>query len=198
MTGPQIDATRCPFCHDQVRDDERAASRVCEACLARHHGECWEGACASCGGERALQVAEHGADRRFARVKAAASWGYLASFALFMVTLPIASALYPPQADPPLLAMLPMGLCAGLSMLMWALGSYDAILRRDRDPSLGTGAMSLAFLSPLTGGITGFAYFLLHGRRPLPPRGGSSPPRVRAMPQKEKEKERSPGERERA
>ncbi len=41
---------RCPFCHDAV---ERSKERwvACEACLARHHADCWHeaGACAGCG-----------------------------------------------------------------------------------------------------------------------------------------------------
>jgi len=48
---------RCPYCHDAVAAEEEAA--VCEACLSRHHADCWGelGRCASCGGARSLVAA---------------------------------------------------------------------------------------------------------------------------------------------
>ncbi|RMG09527.1 MAG: DUF3320 domain-containing protein, partial [Planctomycetota bacterium] len=46
--------TRCPFCHDAVSPEEPNAA--CNACLSRHHAECWDelGRCASCGAGLAL------------------------------------------------------------------------------------------------------------------------------------------------
>jgi hypothetical protein len=204
MTGPRVElgATRCPYCHAQVEAAERAQARVCEACLARHHAECWAGACASCGGARALGVASDVAGERFETLKAVANWGYVASFALCMAAMPIASAISPPSAgtDPLPVFMLPLGLCGSLSVLMWALNSYDAVLRRSRDPAFrASGAWALALASPLTGGITGFCYFMFHGRHALP--GSSAPaPRPAASPAHEKEPEaaRPAPEREKA
>ncbi|MGE0711455.1 MAG: hypothetical protein AB7N76_15825 [Planctomycetota bacterium] len=46
--------SRCPYCHDDARSP--GSSVACEACLARHHAECWRelSACASCGGRACL------------------------------------------------------------------------------------------------------------------------------------------------
>jgi len=39
--------TRCPYCHVGV-ETQRENWVVCQACLARHHRDCWQGACGSC------------------------------------------------------------------------------------------------------------------------------------------------------
>lgn len=41
---PSDSLPRCPFCHDDVREDPRA----CPACAAVHHAECSKNGCASC------------------------------------------------------------------------------------------------------------------------------------------------------
>ncbi len=53
----RVATNRCPFCHDEV---EAPSSVVCEGCLARHHGSCWEelGCCGSCRGEQRLERAD--------------------------------------------------------------------------------------------------------------------------------------------
>ena len=47
--------TRCPFCHDELREEELLAA--CRGCGARHHAGCWDeaGRCGACGGARALR-----------------------------------------------------------------------------------------------------------------------------------------------
>lgn len=47
---------RCPFCHDEVRQDDGTPWVACGGCLARHHAACWqEGrACSTCGGATSL------------------------------------------------------------------------------------------------------------------------------------------------
>lgn len=54
--------TRCPYCHDACASGEDTL--VCDACLARHHRECWTVArrCASCGGSRALGSVSSGVE----------------------------------------------------------------------------------------------------------------------------------------
>jgi hypothetical protein len=52
-----VHGARCPYCRDDV--DSATDHRVCQGCLARHHGACWEesGRCAACSGTRALETA---------------------------------------------------------------------------------------------------------------------------------------------
>ncbi|HZU99050.1 MAG TPA: hypothetical protein VFF73_20245, partial [Planctomycetota bacterium] len=47
--------TRCPYCHDDVSSGPENV--VCRECLARHHPDCWRGACAVCSSSNRL-VAE--------------------------------------------------------------------------------------------------------------------------------------------
>ena len=51
--------TRCPYCHETVSSIEDK-SCFCDACLARHHRDCWRelGACAVCG-EWASELPSH-------------------------------------------------------------------------------------------------------------------------------------------
>ena len=51
-----VAATRCPYCHANVRARDRHAI-VCASCLARHHGDCWD-RCGSCGDVDALARVE--------------------------------------------------------------------------------------------------------------------------------------------
>lgn len=52
QAGPQ----RCPFCHEAI-DLEADKWLACEACLARHHADCWKehGQCSACQGSSALE-----------------------------------------------------------------------------------------------------------------------------------------------
>ncbi|MBX3471949.1 MAG: hypothetical protein KF878_34280 [Planctomycetes bacterium] len=63
--------SRCPYCHDACAEDD--AVSVCRGCLARHHLECWDGACAACGGVRALQEVTTVAQVRRAEAEAYAA-----------------------------------------------------------------------------------------------------------------------------
>lgn len=49
---------RCPYCHDGVDPDD--TKTACDGCMSWHHAPCWRehGACAACGGARALTTAE--------------------------------------------------------------------------------------------------------------------------------------------
>ncbi len=48
---PVTSALRCPFCHDPVRLEVPTPWVACAACLARHHGSCWDESrrCGACG-----------------------------------------------------------------------------------------------------------------------------------------------------
>lgn len=52
-----VSASRCPFCHEAVKEREWVA---CAACLARHHEGCWteSGRCATCRYETKLRPDE--------------------------------------------------------------------------------------------------------------------------------------------
>ncbi|MCO5165905.1 MAG: hypothetical protein M9894_06005 [Planctomycetes bacterium] len=65
--------SRCPYCHDACAEAD--AVSVCRGCLARHHLECWDagGACAACGGVRALQEVTTPAQVRRAEAEAYAA-----------------------------------------------------------------------------------------------------------------------------
>lgn len=51
----RLHVSRCPYCHDDVA---RRESVVCQDCLARHHGACWDAAaaCSGCGGAHRMEV----------------------------------------------------------------------------------------------------------------------------------------------
>lgn len=179
--------TRCPWCHGEVAAEQFAAALVCERCLSRHHADCWAGACASCAGDRPLgRPAQRearavglafGAARgrtRGAALMAAASWGYLASFALcFLALIPAVWAVPPPDTAvgelPAALApfMTAILVTSGLSVLLWGLTAGDAAQRLARAPRAEHWlAFVVAAASPLTGGLSGLVYFLVWGRRP--------------------------------
>lgn len=50
-----VEVNRCPYCRDDVRPIE---SVVCQACLTRHHPDCWDeaGRCSSCSSEVPMQA----------------------------------------------------------------------------------------------------------------------------------------------
>lgn len=165
--------TRCPYCHADVEASQFAGAIVCEQCLSRHHADCWLGRCASCAGERALGDAGLAASRAasFEAWKRRVNWAYLVSFALCFLAVALGllldSVVGPPAGATTFgLAVLPT---AALSLLLWGVNSYDACVRRQRDPRIGPVPVALALGSPLTGGLTSFIYFVGWGREPLPP-----------------------------
>ena len=84
-------ALRCPYCHEGCAP---AGSAVCQDCLARHHGECWDEAqaCAACGSAARLITAAEA--ERSARI-AARGWGVAPSErgeterARFLIRIPL-------------------------------------------------------------------------------------------------------------
>ncbi len=167
--------TRCPYCHGELAAERFATALVCERCLSRHHADCWEGACASCAGDRALGRPAARPTCREA-LMAAASWSYLGSFALcFPALIPAVWAGSSPRAQggelPAALApfMTAILVTSGLSVLLWGLTTCDAAHRLARGPRPDRWlAFVVAAVSPLTGGLSGLVYYFVWGQRPLP------------------------------
>ena len=171
----RVEATRCPYCHDAVRDAELQRARVCERCLSRHHRECWEERCASCQHPRALAaVIEQPARRGQATDRVlpihVANLGYLACMVLAVMTVPLAFANGPPSDDaPPMLFLSLSGIATGFSLGMWALNTIHAVRTQ-----ASSSARGLALLSPCTGGMSGLVYYLVYVGPPWPTQGGGA------------------------
>jgi len=83
---PVTSALRCPFCHDPVRLEVPTPWVACAACLARHHGSCWDESrrCGACGhGTRLRPDVKH---RTWLRLLASAALGSLLTVLALTVT----------------------------------------------------------------------------------------------------------------
>lgn len=164
---------RCPYCHDGFEEAELEASVVCQRCLSRHHEDCWNGCCASCQAGRPLAlvaavrpvttVSPHELRKRWV------NRAWLASFLLCMIAGFLGAWLdVPAQQEMPLYVMVTMLLCAVICLPLVAVNTYDAFVRRARDPSTGTLPIAVAALGLCSGGLSSFAYYLRWGWQPLP------------------------------
>lgn len=188
----RVEGTRCPYCHDAVRDDELQGARVCERCLSRHHRECWDGRCASCQHTTPLEAVAPRPAAAQPRVPFAGvryppgmkvfNLGYVTLMMLSTTLLPLVALTGSLDPDDPGLGMVVwaalIGLTTAFSLGMWAVNTLDAF--RSRAP---IGARLMAALSPLNGGISGFVYFLVFARgRPQPPADAPPTPAPRPDP----------------
>lgn len=176
--------TRCPYCHDSIQPDGLEQAVVCGQCLARHHRDCWDGRCGACSatvalGRLDLGVAVAAGDARapYERLKRALNLAFIAGFLLCIVAALVGVAIFGPgeveQAGelPPMgaLPMMIMSLLTALIALpMIAVNSYDALVRRARDPSTSMLAPLLALAGIVTGGFSAVGYWARWGWQPLP------------------------------
>lgn len=179
--------TRCPYCHDEVREEEFEDAQVCLSCLARHHADCWVGSCAMCGTTRALGEAHTPTAVRptytpFKHYPTVMRWGnrltiilFVLYFALMFVSIPV-SAAFGLMDDPnstalpwPMIPGMVCGVFLALTLIpVTCLNFFDGVIRCQRDASCGFVALSCVLLSICSGGLSGMAYYLRWGWQPLP------------------------------
>src|SRR2546423_5940666 len=81
--------TRCPYCHDTCSPEDDAV--ICGSCLARHHRDCWEDRCGTCGAEAGLDASNklgvnraRRLDRREQMIQAAITCAVVTPFVILL------------------------------------------------------------------------------------------------------------------
>lgn len=161
--------TRCPYCHDSIQEHEFRSAVVCSSCLSRHHQDCWQSTCASCGsGHRAGE--DLGSLEEKPKSVAYRAWEWSTNTIGVLSLIATLSAMALGHADQGWLTAIGF-LYLFCIVQAYPLNLVDAYKRKRSDPvdrgiigwfPLAVAASGIAF------SVTTFLYFFTWGRRPFP------------------------------